>query len=43
MLASDPPQKIVLLKYMDSKMIRKNFRSTKESIPAVCYQPTEDI
>ena len=33
-LASDLPQKIVLLNYIDSKMIRKDFRSTKESISA---------
>ena len=32
--ASGLPTETVLLKYMDSKMIRKDFRSIKESISA---------
>ena len=32
--ASDLPQKTVLSKYMDSKVIRKNFQSIQKSISA---------
>jgi hypothetical protein len=34
---------IVLLKYMDSKMIRKDFQAIKESISANLSPTTEDV
>jgi len=38
--ASDRPHETVLLKYMDSKMIRKGFQSIEESISA-SLSPTD--
>ena len=32
----------VLLKYMDSKLIRKDCKAIKEAISQVCFQLTED-
>ncbi len=41
--ASCLPQKTVLSKYMDSKMIRKGFQSIKNQFQQVCLQLTEKV